>query len=96
MNNSFWLVTLLLTDILNRIPLIKIGSEPKCMLKFVNSKCVYVDSPVTMLLVLVCIVLKFTEITMTASSYLSSVNLQSRSRFYGRSDSRLFTRESHI
>jgi len=29
MNNSFWLVTLLLTNILNRIPLIKTGSELK-------------------------------------------------------------------
>jgi hypothetical protein len=66
------------------------------MLEFVNSKCVFADSSVRILLVLVCVVLKFTEITLTASSYLLSVSLQSLGRFYGRSDSRLFTRESHI
>ena len=66
------------------------------MSKFMNSKCVYVDSPWGMLLVLVCVILMFTEITLTASTYLSSVNLLSRSLLYGHSDSRLFTRESHI
>jgi hypothetical protein len=70
LNDSFWFVTLLLTNIPNGIALIKIVPEHKSLLKFMNSTCVYFECPMWMLLVKASVVLMYTDPPPLSISYL--------------------------